>query len=186
MAGSLIPLYRVMHNRGYFWGRSVRHHLDAIANLVTSSGAETLLDYGCGKGHQYTQKRCHSAWGNIKPTLYDPGVPELSNRPKGTFDGVICTDVLEHIPEDELDDVIGDLVGYAKMWCFMSICCQPARKTFPDGRNVHVTIQPKEWWVRRLEAAFAGRAAIHMSFDRDKGAVDSVASSSPYEWKKGA
>ena len=34
--------------------------------------------------------------------LYDPGVEEYSIYPKNKHDGVICTDVLEHIPEDDI------------------------------------------------------------------------------------
>lgn len=164
MPGSLIPMYREMHKRKIFWGGSLLKQLDKIGALVKASGAQTLLDYGCGKGHQYSEKQAHLEWGGIMPTLYDPGVPELSHRPVGSFDGVICTDVLEHIPVDELDDVISDLVGYAKVWCFASIYCAPSKKTLSDGQNAHVTIRPPEWWRKRLEGAFQDRAALHLVF----------------------
>lgn len=166
MAGSLIPMYRQMHrsHRGHFWGRSIRHHLDEIAALVIENGTETLLDYGCGKGHQYNLKQVHMQWGGIMPSLYDPAVAGIDKKPIGRFDGVICTDVLEHVPEDELDEVIADLVGYAKVWCFASIYCEPARKSLPNGRNVHVTIKPPEWWKTKLRAAFEGHAVVHLRF----------------------
>ena len=95
------------------------------------------------------------------PTLYDPAVPEFAAPLFGQFDGVICTDVLEHVPEDELPDVIGDLVRLSRMWCFVSVCCRPARpnKNLPGGRNAHVTIRPQEWWLERLLEAFQGSAA---------------------------
>jgi 2-polyprenyl-3-methyl-5-hydroxy-6-metoxy-1,4-benzoquinol methylase len=163
--GALIPLYREMHAEGHFWGRAIRYHMDRIAQLAQSSGAKTLLDYGCGKGRQYTEKHIHERWG-IMPTLYDPAVEEWSEKPRGRFDGVICTDVLEHIPEDELDDAITDLARYSRMWCFASISCVPAGKTFPDGRNVHVTIQRPAWWKRKMLPVFANRAQLHLSFQR--------------------
>jgi 2-polyprenyl-3-methyl-5-hydroxy-6-metoxy-1,4-benzoquinol methylase len=34
--------------------------------------------------------------------LYDPGYPKHSALPKGKYDGVICTDVIEHIDEKDL------------------------------------------------------------------------------------
>ena len=66
-----------------------------------ASGAKTLLDYGAGQGWQYTEECYHVLW-NIMPTLYDPAVAAFHVKPSQRFDGVICTDVLEHIPEAEL------------------------------------------------------------------------------------
>lgn len=111
-----------------------------------------MLDYGCGEGRQYTERRVHDAWG-IMPALYDPAVSGLDVLPLGKFDGVVCTDVLEHVPEDELDGVLAELRGYAKLWCFISVCCRPAKpnKNLPgSGGNAHVTIHPKEWWRQRF------------------------------------
>ena len=88
--GSLIPAYRRMHERGLFPGYTLEPHVSRITKLVGSSGAKTLLDYGCGQGFQYSKKHWHEAWG-IMPTLYDPAVKEFSAKPKGQFDGVICS-----------------------------------------------------------------------------------------------
>lgn len=162
---SLIPAYVAMHEKGDFPGISIKLYLEQIAELVRETGAETLLDYGCGKGHQYTLKRWHEAWG-IMPALYDPAVPELSVLPPGPFDGVICTDVLEHVPGDELEQVIGDLVRLSQLWCFVSVCCRPAKKKrkLPDGRGVHVTLESEAWWEEVLGRAFDGRAVLILRF----------------------
>lgn len=164
-AGSLIPAYRELHAKGKFPGFSVRPYLAQIAELVMSSGAKTLLDYGCGEGKQYSEECWHVLW-NIHPVLYDPAVPQFAKKPSGSFDGTICTDVLEHVPEDELDAVIQDLVRFSRLWCFVSVCCRPAKanKNLPDGRNAHVTIKPESWWQMRLAIAFAHRAALHLEF----------------------
>lgn len=162
---SLIPAYRYLHAQGKFPGYSIRPYLGQIAELVMSSGAKTLLDYGCGAGKQYTEECWHVLWG-IMPTLYDPAVKEFSNRPVGHFDGVICTDVLEHIPEDEISGVVQDLVQFSRLWCFVSVCCRPAKpnKDIPGVGNAHVTIRPEIWWQRRLEIAFAHRAKLVLEF----------------------
>ena len=91
------------------------------------------------------------------PTLYDPGVEGLRQKPAGTFDGVICNDVLEHVPEHLVREVIAELFDYAERFVWASVCCRPAKKWFdPETkeRNLHVTLQPQKWWnARFLEAA---------------------------------
>ena len=87
------------------------------------------------------------------PTLYDPAVQGIDVKPEGQFDGVMCTDVLEHIPEDELDTVIADLAGYAKQWAFIAVCCRPAKKTFPRWNEC-----PCDGAAAELVAGKAGRA----------------------------
>lgn len=165
MNHSLIPAYRTLHAAGRFPGFSIESYVERIAELVRESGAQSLLDYGCGAGKQYTEKRWHEAWG-IMPTLYDPAVPLFHVKPIGQFDGVITTDVLEHVPEDELAGVISDLVRLSRLWCFVSVCCRPAKpnKNLPDGRNAHVTIRPRAWWLERLFAAFDGHAEVNVAF----------------------
>lgn len=164
--GKLIPAYKKMHAEGQFPGYSIEPYVPRIADLVRESGAKTLLDYGCGKGLQYRDKKWHEAWG-IYPSCYDPAVSPFDLRPAGVYDGVICTDVLEHVPEDELEDVTKDLVRFSRLWCFVSVCCRKARrnrhKQLPHGGNVHVTIKPAEWWFDWLSDAFTDKADLIMA-----------------------
>jgi hypothetical protein len=154
-----VPLYREMHEQGQFMSNALAPWVGDIARLVKKSGAKTLLDYGSGNGNQYHVDKLHEAWG-VLPTLYDPAVQGIDAKPEGQFDGVLCTDVLEHIPEDELDTVIADLAGYATQWAFIAVCCRPAKKRFPDGTNVHVTVRPLSWWRAKLEGPFEGKALL--------------------------
>jgi hypothetical protein len=161
---SLIPAYRELHRKGKFPGFSVGPYVERIGELVRGYGARTLLDYGCGAGKQYTERRWHEAWGGLMPTLYDPGTEMFHVKPTGQFDGVLATDVLEHIPEDELDGVIADLAGYARLWCFVSVCCRPAKKNkdLPCG-NAHVTIKSAGWWETRLRPAFEPPTELYLA-----------------------
>jgi hypothetical protein len=152
-------VYTQLHRRtdNIFSGRSITPHIDAIAELVKSSGAKTLLDYGCGKGHQYHVDGVHQGWGGIQPHLFDVGVPEYAQRPHGRFDGVICTDVMEHIAIEDVKSVLKDVFRYSRQWVFFSICIRPAHKEFDDGTNVHLSVKPSYWWERKIEKAAKGR-----------------------------
>lgn len=178
-------LYRPLHeaNEKAFAGYSLKHHLAVIEELVWRLAPEKpdlrlrLLDYGSGKGYQYLQKRMHNAWGGILPYCYDPGVRQLAEMPEGSFRGIICTDVMEHIAEPDvdavLDHIFDQLTDGRPGFVFFAICCAPAKKTLGDGRNAHLTVRPPEWWRQKIDDA-AMRSQMHpevvIAFDeRDRG-----------------
>lgn len=144
----LVEQYRLMHESGHFPGYSIRQYVDDIDALVRKTGAKTILDYGCGKGRQYADLKLHEFW-KVAPTLYDPAV--FPEKPEGTFHGVVCTDVLEHVPEEDLEEVLREIFAYAERFAFLSICTRKAKKTLPDGRNAHLTVKPEEWWLSLIE-----------------------------------
>jgi hypothetical protein len=65
----------------------------------------------------------------------------FSALPEGRFDGVVCTDVLEHCPEEDLPWIVGELFGYARLFVFANVACYPAAKKLPNGENAHCTIR---------------------------------------------
>ncbi len=151
----LLNEYRALHERKCFTGMSILQWAPDIAALVGEFNSQTMLDYGCGLGWQYTRERVHRVWDRKIPALYDPAVKGLDQPPYGTFDGVICADVLEHVPEYELPALIHRLAELADQWIFLSICCRPSKHiTLSTGDNVHVTIRPLEWWVDYLHGRF--------------------------------
>lgn len=148
--------YGRLHAKGkYFPGYSITPYVDVIAALVKQHKPERLLDYGCGRGLQYLKRRVHERWGGLLPYGYDIGVSGLDAKPEGTFGGVICTDVLEHIEERDVPGFLDELLSYAEPggFVFVTISCRPANKSFKDGRNLHLTIKPPSWWKKRLRDA---------------------------------
>lgn len=148
---SLVEQYRMMHQAGHFPGFSMKKHLGEIRRFADSIKAKSLLDFGCGKGEQWRDDKVREIL--LKPSgpiedlfLYEPAIPPMKYLPEEPVDLVISTDVMEHIPEDELEDTLQTIFGLAKSGVFLSICCRPAKKVLPDGRNAHVTIRPQWWW----------------------------------------
>ena len=110
-----------------------------IKDLVNRYRATTILDYGCGKGMQYKEPLPYASednWQTFNEYLgvtvykYDPCVPEHSTLPPvGTkFDGVICTQVLNSIPDDDMPWVRDLLEGYATKFCFIGLNFQREAK----------------------------------------------------------
>ena len=110
-----------------------------IKDLVVRYNAKTILDYGCGKGLQYKEPLPYAGednWQTFNEYLgvtvykYDPCVPEHSTLPPvGTkFDGVICTQVLNSIPDDDMPWVRDLLEGYATKFCFVGLNFQREAK----------------------------------------------------------
>jgi hypothetical protein len=153
--------YAILHGQGKFPGRSMLQHVPVIADLVAEFKSKNVLDYGCGEGRQWSHERAHNAIGIDLPTLYDPFTEAWCKRPKGTFHGVICTDVMEHVPEEELKGVVEDIAGFAEQWAFISVCCRPSKHMrFDDGTNIHVTIHPFAWWKEYLQPHFTSARLV--------------------------
>jgi hypothetical protein len=136
---------------GNLRGLSLLLHEKPIRKLIRNTGSKSILDYGSGAGDAYTVKSLHKLWGVDKPVLYDPAFPSHSEKPEGQFDGVICNDVMEHVPEYLVEAVIDELFAYATRFVFASVCCRPAAKKFADGQNLHVTVKPFAWWQEKFK-----------------------------------
>jgi SAM-dependent methyltransferase len=128
-------------------GYDVVKYQKQIKDLVYRYGARTILDYGCGKGLQYQeplpyggsagvdlpqdQWQTFDQYLGVKVYCYDPCVAGFEQLPpEGTkFDGVICTQVLNSIPDDDLPWVRDLLQQYASKFCFVGLNFQREAKT---------------------------------------------------------
>ena len=124
--------------------------------------ALTILDYGCGLGHapwRQTKELPNGVWGALRDKiqciyLYDPAVPHFSKPPMGwKFDVVACADVMEHVPEEHVDEVLANIASFCKPdgVLMFSISGNKAFKSFEDGENLHCTIQDSEWWATKVK-----------------------------------
>lgn len=179
----LLEQYRLMHEQGEpqlgippektFPGISLPPQAVHIRRLIGFTGAATILDYGSGKGLQYrAQGFVHgtrdieypdirSYWDVESIHCYDPGYAPFAQLPDAGFDGVICTDVLEHCPEEDMAWIVSELFSFARLFVFANVACFPARKRLPSGGNAHCTIRPPKWWrelIVSCAAAFPGIA----------------------------
>ena len=125
-------------------GVALKKFIPSINQIIKDKGIESILDYGSGKAKYHPKE-----WNATK---YDPAVPEYQNKPTDKFDLVISTDVLEHIPVDNLKDAINEIFSYSKKWVFVSVCCRKAIAILPNGYNAHATIESAKWWRELFKA----------------------------------
>lgn len=150
--------YTQMHEEKpkLFAGHTLKRYVKPITTLVNEAKPTRILDYGSGKGYQYLEMRLHEQWGGLLPHCFDVGVRQLSKRPEGKFDGIICTDMMEHIEEKDVVMILSDIFSFSSntpnAFAFFGICCRPSKKTLPDGRDAHLCIKPRDWWERVILA----------------------------------
>jgi hypothetical protein len=153
----LVGLYKNYHEAktDKYLGHSLRPHISTIKTLVSATGARSILDYGSGKGLLYKQDNpsIRSLWNVDEIVCYDPGVAEFSTLPDGIFDGVISTDVLEHVPESDAPWIVREMFAHARRFVYANIANYPALKTLANGENAHCTQRPIAWWKAVFDKA---------------------------------
>lgn len=164
----LQQLYEEMHEHGEqflglapeqtFPGLSLPPQAHRIKAIIDQHAAKRILDYGSGKGQQYIIENIvipnvagvwpniQSYWGISEIQLYDPSYQPNSKLPSGAFDGVICTDVLEHCPEEDIPWIVDEIFSFARKFVYANVACYPAKKHLPNGENAHCTIRQISWW----------------------------------------
>lgn len=143
-----------LHSSGVF-GTVARAYAPIVAAVINKLEIAHVLDYGCGSNLSLA-KAIHEGQlvkHNFKYQAYDPCVPAYA-APPVPAEMVACIDVLEHIEEDSIDEVLDHLQVLTEAVGVFSVDTGPAKKSLPDGRNAHVLQRPPEWWLPRIMCRF--------------------------------
>lgn len=145
---TLVAQYQQIHtnNPKYGSGPSAEE-VEQIRTVVGADGFQpaAVIDYGCGNS-----KLAETLFPKAEIRLYDPAIEALSKPPAaGCYDLGLCTDVMEHIPEQDIAAMWVTMKSLAPVWYF-TIHTGQASQLLPDGRNAHVTQKPAEWWQQIL------------------------------------
>lgn len=198
--GELLDYYRSMHSQGYarvingetvytaaadtFCGSALPNFVRPVRALIRSTGARTILDYGAGKGLQYSWSihvdgaRYHNVqqyWGVERIALYEPALPGCDVLPTTALHGVVCTDVLARIPESDLPWVLEEMFTLAQKFVFANVACYPDLTQLPNGDNAHCTVRTPEWWQTLLQRAashYPGVKYLVVAESADAGSKD--------------
>jgi hypothetical protein len=155
---------KVSGYENYSWmpTRSIPEAITICDNIKFSSA----VDFGCAKGflvHALSLVSNSDVTGvDISEYAIDNCLPQIKEKLRvleGNLssmgikaDLIIAKDVLEHIPEEEIDGILSDF--YA--------CCNQALLIIPLGDNdkfrireyemdiTHVTKKDEEWWIEKI------------------------------------
>lgn len=116
---------------------------------------ETAIDYGSGTGRLVKAWRANGVEAkgvDISVNAADPDIAEhiyvgcmwesalLSLLP--VVHVGVCADVMEHIPPEKVEDVLLFIAETCEM-CVFKIANFPS---VHDGRELHLTLKPRDWW----------------------------------------
>jgi hypothetical protein len=148
----IYKVYKDTHEQKphFFRGYSIVVYLPEIARLIQVSNIKTVIDYGCGKAEAWEHYKLKQMLNLDEVVLFDPGVEKYALKPKIQSDMVICVDVMEHVPEHLVDEVIDDICNYSKKVVFFGISTRSSSKALTNGTNAHPTVKPEKWWRNKF------------------------------------
>jgi len=143
-----------LHSIGKWGGESTKPRILAtIRDHIGWQQATTLIDYGSGniEGEERSLKWALKDECNV--IEYEPAIKSKSKSPDPQ-DYVVSVDVLEHVEPEYIDNVLDDLKRIISRRAFFTISCAKALLHLPDGRNAHLIVKPREWWMAKIEERF--------------------------------
>ncbi len=147
----LIQQYELLHQAQPGYGRSSERLCGHIQpHLLSLRSLNSILDYGCGQSRLVDWL---AKINGARAYRYDPAIPAFKEFPVGRADLVINTDMLEHIPEENLHPVLTQIRVFSPN-VYFQIATAPAHTILPNGENAHCTVKPAEWWAELLRKYF--------------------------------
>jgi len=144
--------YHIQHQTHWI-GESLGEYKHQIWEMIHRKNIKTVLDYGCGKAHfhklLFNNPKTPGA-PTVQLTPYDPAYFPFAEKPTGKFDLVLCIDVMEHVQEDQINNVLEDIFSFSDN-VFLTITCYKATQTLLNGKNAHYTVKKPEWWKEKLK-----------------------------------
>lgn len=146
-----IKQYEEIHRNDPTYGSTSLKFIDEVSLMIDCLQPKSILDYGCGKGTLIDdiQKR----YPSIRCYKYDPSITEYDTIPVAQADMVLNTDVLEHIPVDNIDDVLRNISSITQN-VYFNLHHGRASTVLPNGENAHCTVRSPNWYRKKLMQYF--------------------------------
>jgi len=162
------PEYRVVAP-----GEQLADHFLSLAQPLPH---DFCYDFGCGTGRGAARisARCRVVGLDFVDGCIDEGVRgkfEFAQHdltqpvPGPVADYGYCTDVMEHVPPEQVPTVLFNIVRSAKK-VYFCISTVDDKMGALIGEPLHLTVKPMAWWKEQLEAF-----GFTVAFEQDLGAA---------------
>ena len=151
----LIKQYKLLHKKKKYGSSSVQF-INLIGIIIDELKPKYILDFGCGQSDLH--KIIYESFG-IFCDRYDPAIEGIDIIKRKNYDFIICTDVLEHIPESDIKDVLSFLKKLSNK-VFFNIATREAVEILPNGQNAHCTVKKPVWWFYHIRKHFSDLTMI--------------------------
>jgi 2-polyprenyl-3-methyl-5-hydroxy-6-metoxy-1,4-benzoquinol methylase len=133
---------------------------DLMASII-KEGYKRVLDVGCGIGQGVAMMRNAGieAYGidiseRIKPFWKEGKIDKFCQVacadkipfPDNHFDLVVCTEVMEHIPEEGIKKVLKEIKRVGSNFFFTIALAEALHKMPHDGSEPHICVKSPAWW----------------------------------------
>ena len=149
---SLIEQYKILHRHDEGYGDSSMCHYPLISTFLNLYKPHSLLDFGCGKSSIAIKMKEKNRFIN-SVCRYDPAISGIDRKPSSKFDCAINTDVLEHIPESDIESFLLEIQECSEL-CIFVIHLDYAHAILPNGDNAHCTVKTRSWWINKIKNVF--------------------------------
>ena len=149
-----VEQYKLLNDKNKFYyesNLSIFNMINEISLFIDYLKPKNILDYGCGNG--ILLKLLKHKYPKINIDGYDPAIKEFSVISNNHYDMIINTDVLEHIPKNDICDVLNHIKSLSNN-VFFCLHHGKALTILPNGENAHITIEPKEWYHNLMRNYF--------------------------------
>lgn len=137
---SKVQQYKILHSNDDTYGKASLELVNEVSVFIEFLKPKVILDYGCGKGALV--KELQKLYPKIDIYGYDPAISENDILPNIKPDLIINTDVLEHIPEQELPEVI-KRISMIGTNCFFTCIIKKLRRFYLMVKMLIALLSPQ-------------------------------------------
>jgi 2-polyprenyl-3-methyl-5-hydroxy-6-metoxy-1,4-benzoquinol methylase len=137
------------------------HAYQELMKPILKYKFKKVLDVGCGigQGVAIMRNKGIEAYGidiseKIVPFWEEGNITQFCQVacadkipfPDDYFDLVICTEVMEHVPEEGVRDVLREIKRVGKQFFFTIALATAVHKMPHDGSEPHICVKSPQWW----------------------------------------
>ncbi len=131
------------------------YEAEGLNSLIETTQPRTLLEYrfAASTDTATIQDQHGQGKNNCTLTRYDPADKSADARPTTCFDGVVCLDALNYIPDEDVPWVIEDLFDWANQFVYAVVEQAASDRALADGTALRRRPRDLAWWRTAFEKA---------------------------------